>query len=151
MSYRPAAEAHGFIYLISSGVTAITGGAGPVKLTCTTNSGILHEVSHPTNNKLVYLPERPSIVHGIASGCFSFSGANATTTFWVAVNGSTSPMFQMSRFTSTSSDVGSFSLNGAVTVSQNQYFELYASSDKNGNLTLLNLMMSLFEIHQHPE
>ena len=149
MSYQPSAQAHGFIYASSSGITAITAGAPAVKLTIPTNSGELHHFTMPTNNRLLYTPERATIVHGVCSLSYTFSGSVATCTFSIALNDMLSPHFRTSRFTASSSDMGSIAMNGCSLTHQNDYYEIWASSTKNGNLTITTLMMSAFELHPH--
>ena len=149
MSYRPSNEAHAFIYLSSSGVTALTAGAAPVKLTFTTNTGSLHDFTHPTDNRFLYTPARPSILLGVCSLSFTFSGANSDVSFYIAVNDHPISAFSATRFIATGGDKGSVSINGQFDVNLNDYFELWGASDKNGNLTMLNFQMSTIEIHPH--
>ena len=150
MSYLPAANSHAAIYLIGTGATALTGGAAPIKLVnYTTAAGGLHGATHTSPGRITYTEARPTVGVGMLTCGFSFSVSATQVNFYVAANGSPQPAWAAGYYVEDGDEELSFTIIGQAEIVQNTYFELFAASSKNGNLTVHNFAMSLLEIHEH--
>ncbi len=128
---------------VSVATTIITPGVYE-KGACQTETGLLHDITMPEDNRLQYVgePDRHfHIVGTIASVC---SGNNQVVGAKFAKNGVVIDASASRRFISTGSDIGAMAIQAETILQTNDYIELFITNETStASVTLVEFLVYL--------
>ncbi|MBL7931263.1 MAG: hypothetical protein JNL60_05160, partial [Bacteroidia bacterium] len=121
--------ASGNIYISSTASTTFAAVNSPVKIQGTTTSANLFRVSSSVNNRLVYTGNKTKRFAVICSLSSIASGNNKNFSFYISKNGSVLPESKQLMKCSSSVDRGSITLSCTVSLSTNDYIEVWCENN----------------------
>lgn len=127
-------QSYGGLYISSSAATTPAIATTALKVLGTTTATNLRNFTMPTNNRLYYTGTPDIHVHGVISFTSSTASANKTLSYYAyhyddsGASGSTLAHSKMQRRHS-STDLGTGALHFDVTISTNDYIELWVAND----------------------
>jgi hypothetical protein len=138
--------AFGHLYISTMVTTAVTGGAGYVKANGTTTLIAGNYFDMPANNRLRYTDAHTKQFSVDLDGAASINAANSLLYAAVYKNGVFVTGAEIDRHIATVNDHGAFGLNTVVTLSTNDYLEIYIKCDNSGNYDLDHAMLRVTEL-----
>ena len=131
-------------YYISGIVaTTITVAGTYYKILGTTSEGCSMDGCTHSNNRLTYTGDDEAVFTYIASGSFICNTNNTIVTFAPAVNGVAIPSASIDHKIGTGADVVAAAVAGRITLTKDDYFEMFMTCDQAGAVVTLNKMIVL--------
>ena len=127
---------YGGMYISSAAATTIAGASTWTKGAGTTTSTGLSNFTMPADNRLTYTGTPDVHCHIAMSFSVTSAGNNKTYEFGVALNGTINTASIVSRKIATGADVGSSACHTDITLSTNDYIEMWVQNTSDGtNMT----------------
>jgi len=132
-------------YYISAVVgTTITTAATYYKIAGTTTEKCVNNFTH-SSNKVIYTGDDEYIFTFVASGSFISDTNNVVVTFAPAVNGTVLPTESIDHKIGTGADVVACTVSGRITLTKDDYFEMFVTCDTDATVVTLNKMTVLLK------
>lgn len=121
--------AYGAYFFTATAATTISVAGTYVKAEGTTVLTNARDFTMPSNNRLVYTGAPDRHIHLVISVSFTTAGSNDDISIAGARNGAVINHTKMTRFLATGSDHGSTASHGDITLSTNDFIELFVTNE----------------------